>query len=410
MCYGFSYVDKENGVPYFRVEDLDNPFIEIDSVVYIPWEEHIKFKRTHIKRGDILFAVRGNTIGRIGLNLIDKPANISPNVMAIRPKNLDLSYYLSVVLLSSIGRSQIVRVTSGTAQPTITEDVIQSILVPDFPKEKIIKISDIVKKAYSKHLQANQKYKEAENLLYEASGVEELELRDELSYTASNKDVETSGRLRFDADYYQPKYLKVLNLVKDGHSLKDIAIISEDTIDPTQTPTQKFKYISLKSINGATGKIEEIEEFLGWQAPSRARMLVKTNDVLVSSLKGSLDKVGFVPEELNGALASTGFFIVREKNRDYPAEVLFMLFRTPILTLQMEKLSSGAILEAVSKSAFKRLRIPAVKNKTLISKIMNLVREHFELRREARLLIQKAINSIELEIERLIRNASSGTS
>ena len=46
----------------------------------------------------------------------------------------------------------------------------------------------------------------------------------------------------------------------------------------------------------------------GDQAPSRARRILKENDVIVSSVKGSLEKVALVDKEYDGSLASTGFF------------------------------------------------------------------------------------------------------
>ena len=400
------------GIPFIRVSDIDTSTLTIKTESLVFLSPLLKIKGiSEITAGNFVIT-KGGTVANIALLPSHYQSyRLSRDIIGVVVKDKRLAPFLVVFLASKYGKAQLERGKSQQVQPHLTLEPLKKIIVPLTDQQNIVeKIDNLIEQAHILKEQAVEKYKKAEKLLNEALGIGDLELKDELSYTASNKDVETSGILRFDADFYQPKYFEVLNLVKNGYILKDIAIISEDTIDPTQTPAQKFKYISLRSINGATGEIEEIEEFLGWQAPSRARMLVKENDVLVSSLKGSLDKVGLVPEELNGALASTGFFVVREKNRDYPAEVLFMLFRNPILSLQMEKLSSGAILEAVSKSAFKRLRVPAIKNKTLISTIVNLVKEHFKLRKEARSLIQEAINSIELEIERLIRNASSGTS
>lgn len=101
MCYGFPYVKK--GVPYLRVDDLDSPFLSLANTVYITEETNNQYAKTRLKYKDIVFAVRGATIGRLGIYYGENyRCNISPNLMALRLSNPELADFVAITLLSEI--------------------------------------------------------------------------------------------------------------------------------------------------------------------------------------------------------------------------------------------------------------------------------------------------------------------
>ena len=168
--------------------------------------------------------------------------------------------------------------------------------------------------------------------------------------------------------------------------------------------TKRFRYVPIAKIN-ESGEIFEWDEFYGWQAPSRARKLIKENDIIIPSLAGTFDKIALVPRELDGQLTTTGCFVVKVKE-DYP-EFLFLLLRTSLFKRQLEQQTTGAIMSAVPKSKFGELLIPKIP-KDKQEEIATLVREYFELRKEARELIRRAIKEVEEEIENAINTGSVG--
>ncbi|WP_448590306.1 hypothetical protein [Thermodesulfobium sp.] len=87
-------------------------------------------------------------------------------------------------------------------------------------------------------------------------------------------------------------------------------------------------------------------------------MAVRSGDVLVVSLSGSLDNIGIILQELNREVASTGFLLLIQKN--YLNEFLFLLFRSEIMKKQLEQKTAGAIMEAVPKSVFGDLLVPII--------------------------------------------------
>lgn len=72
-----------------------------------------------------------------------------------------------------------------------------------------------------------------------------------------------------------------------------------------------FDYIDISSIDNVGKRIVEPKNIPATDAPSRARQRVQTGDVLVSMTRPNLNAVAMVGLNQNGAIASTGFDILR---------------------------------------------------------------------------------------------------
>lgn len=308
-------------------------------------------------------------------------------------------WFLFAFLKTRYAINQLVRLTMASMYPAISEEDIGTILIPLPSSSFQENIESMIKESHKKLSEAKTKYEEAEGLLNEVLGIKELRLRQTKTFEVKFDDVEPT--LRFDAEHYQPKYKQVKEFIRNlsyqVKKLREIIEISNKKIDPSQEPTKYFNYIELANINPSTGEIEEYSQIIGHKAPSRARMLVKSGDVLVASLSGSLDNVGLVPVELDNAIASTGFFIIRSKN--LLSEFLFLLFRTDLVKLQLEEKTAGAIMSAVPKTIFGDLLIPLVPIERQ-KPISSLIKESFKLRKEAKGLLNKAKKEIEDFIEK----------
>jgi len=129
--------------------------------------------------------------------------------------------------------------------------------------------------------------------------------------------------------------------------------------DPTTQATNKIiDYIDISSIDRDRKQIYETTKVVGEEAPSRARQLVQAHDVLVSTVRPNLNAVAQVPETLDGATASTGYCILRPRNRDLDARYLFHWVRTPTFVDSMVLQATGASYPAVTDKIVKSSKIP----------------------------------------------------
>ena len=82
------------------------------------------------------------------------------------------------------------------------------------------------------------------------------------------------------------------------------------TSDPSRLPDVEITYLDISSIDNDTNRVTEPKLVLGAGAPSRARQIVLTGDVLFSTVRPNLRAVAQAPAVTNG-IASTGFCVLR---------------------------------------------------------------------------------------------------
>jgi len=383
-----------SGVPVIKLKNVSNYFLQLKDTDFIPQSNYQEFVQP--KTGDILITATGEgTIGRVGIFENGIKCVVTAEVMLVRSENIN-PYFLLAYLRSPHGRYQLERYARGSTGQThlYSKDVALTPL-PQVSEKAQKEIENLVKQACQKKKSADEKYEEAEENLYELLGYKELNLKFEKSFEAEATEVFST--MRFDSEYYQPKYKKIIEILNKSsfkaEKLEKIIKISTKKINPKANPTKKIKYVELANINPSTGEIDSFNELYGYEAPSRARMAIKVGDVVVASLAGSLDNIGIVPKELDGEVASTGFFVVNSEN--YLNEFLFLLFRSEIVKKQLEQKTAGAIMAAVPKSVFGDLLVPVIP-KQKQEKIAELVKQSFVLRKEAKQLLDEATEKIEI--------------
>jgi len=85
--------------------------------------------------------------------------------------------------------------------------------------------------------------------------------------------------------------------------------------DPRRDPIHEFKYIDVSAISNDLLKITSYSEFLGKDAPHRARKAIQTNDIIFATVRPYLKRIAMVPENLNGQIASTAFCVIHCQNQ-----------------------------------------------------------------------------------------------
>jgi type I restriction enzyme, S subunit len=118
--------------------------------------------------------------------------------------------------------------------------------------------------------------------------------------------------------------------------------------DPASMSDQHFSYIDLSAVDQAQKRIVAARRVAASEAPSRARQLVRAADILVATVRPNLNGVAKVPAELDGAIASTGFCVLRPRSDRLDANYLFHWVKSPFFVAEMVKRATGASYPAVS--------------------------------------------------------------
>jgi restriction endonuclease S subunit len=136
---------------------------------------------------------------------------------------------------------------------------------------------------------------------------------------------------------------------------------------------EEFEYIDIASIDRGKKTIVGTTLTDAADAPSRARQMVQANDVLVSTVRPNLNAVAVVPEELNGAIASTGFCVLRSHPERLCHRYLFHWVRSPFFVADMVRKATGASYPAVSDAIIRAsmLPLPPLSEQTRIADILD---------------------------------------
>ncbi len=373
---------KEN---YFVIEESDRIYSKQDD----------KNIRTQLRINDVIVSTVG-TIGNCAVVTSEiLPANADRHVGIIRLKNDYKPRFISSFLLSKYGRFQTFRESTGNVQLNLFIYKLVDLLIPELSLMSQNHVEDVCLKADLLRKQANKCISEAEQMLLSEIALHNWKPKHNLSFIGCYNN--TILNCRMDAEHYQPKYDELINQIKkytNGWKLsKDVLIINKQNYVPEHKV--EYKYIELANI-GNSGDILDCSIESGCDLPSRARRKVKSNEVLISSVEGSLDKVALIDDDYDGALCSTGFHIVSSK--EINSETLLVFFKSIAGYEQLKKGCSGTILTAINQGEFDKMVIPIIRQE-IQDKIKEQVTQSRNNLKEAKRLIEVAKRSVEIAIE-----------
>ena len=234
------------------------------------------------------------------------------------------------------------------------------------------------------------------NILLDNLKIKDCNLADSSPSIKSVKDsFVTSGRL--DAEYYQPKYDEIIRTISQypyGHDkIGNLYILRDKNFLPDNNT--RYKYIELSDI-GVNGEISGSTYEYGSNLPSRARRVVHTGDIIISSIEGSLQSCAIITEEYDGALCSTGFYVLSP--RSINSETSLVLFKSAMIQTLLQRACTGTILTAINKEEFVNISLPIIDNDTQNS-IAVIIKRSTSLRQESKRLLNLAKTVVETAIE-----------
>ena len=110
-------------------------------------------------------------------------------------------------------------------------------------------------------------------------------------------------------------------------------------------PNGDFIYVDIGSIDRENKRIVNAKTLSAADAPTRAKQVLRAGDVLISMTRPNLNAVALVPEDLDGAIGSTGFCVLRSKW--IQPKFLFWLVQTERFVEAMCAVVQGALYPAV---------------------------------------------------------------
>ena len=390
--------EDDEGYPILRLNEFDSFFIS-KPAKYCNLIDFETYESLKLKKDDVLICrTNGNPnyVGKAAIVPKDYDYAFASYLFRVRP-NPDIinSATLVTFLNSKYGRIEIEKFSMVSNQANFSPAKFRKISIPIFSSQFNKQIERCVYNAFDLSENSKSLYSEAGDILLSELGLKGWQPNNNpVNIKQLKESFLASGRL--DAEYYQPKYEDYSEFIKHykggSDTLASICSVNDKNYNPLDD--SKYKYIELSNI-GNSGEITGCTTSIGAELPTRARRLVHTNDVIVSSIEGSLQSVALVTEEYDKAICSTGFYVVNSKTIN--PETLLVLFKSEPMQNLLKQGCSGTILTAIGRTEFQNLVMPKIR-KEVQTEIAEYVQKSMSLRTEAKQILENAKLKVESKI------------
>lgn len=399
--------ELNDGYPILRLNEYDGAFIRTPSK-YCNMIDEETYSSLKLKKDDVLICrTNGNPkyVGKAALVPEDNDYGFASYLFRVRPnEGIINSATLVAYLNSSYGRKEIERLSVQSNQVNFSPAKFREISIPVFPVDIQKKIKQLTYQAYDLLRESKTLFENAQKLINSYLTADRRDSRK--PSTSLIRFSDSFGKFkRIDAEYYDDEYKEIISAIQDGDEdywyLSDSMIIDDNFIPEVK---KEYKYIELSNVN-SFGSVQSYTTGYGGLLPSRARRLVITNDVLVSSLEGSLNSCALVTLENNLSLCSNGFYVLR--NTPLQPELLLMLTKSILIQRLLKRGCSGHIMSSINKEELKKIPLPYIK-KDIADRITKDVKRSIELRIQSQKLVAETHDIIVKEISNEINRINLG--
>ncbi|HEY9170898.1 MAG TPA: restriction endonuclease subunit S [Verrucomicrobiae bacterium] len=125
----------------------------------------------------------------------------------------------------------------------------------------------------------------------------------------------------------------------DGWELKPLreCVAPKQLWNASRQPRERIRYIELSGIDNQRGVITDFNDLAADEAPSRAKKIVRSGDVIFATTRPNLKNIAVIPRELDGEICSTGFCVLRPLSEVATSGWLFALCRSDVVVSQVLK-------------------------------------------------------------------------
>lgn len=394
------YTEKENGIPFLRVQNLSpTGVLEFDDCKYINEETHKgMLKRSQVSAGDLLVKITG--VGRMAIASVAPEGfigNINQHVCVIKTGSKEISETLAAFLNSDIGERLASRRSAGGTRPALDYPALLSI--PIIEDKRILKITaKVIEQKQTNEAEAEKLLSSIDDYLLKELGITlpnpKTTLKDRIFKSSFSK---VSGN-RLDCDYYFNEEIEIqinngifksvsfsslLSSLINGYDFRDYKEFGTPYIKVANVRKGCFDFTKMQYIEHDTSEI------------NKAIQLKKGNILLTR--KGTYGYSLCLEEDFDYVISSEIFYI-ELKHDKINSQFLEMFFNAVVGQKQFERVKIGAIMGSLSQEAVKLLRIPLPpldKQKAIANHITDIRQQAQHLKDKTKELLKKASEEIE---------------
>ncbi|VVB55666.1 Type-1 restriction enzyme MjaXIP specificity protein [uncultured archaeon] len=354
----------DGNYPFITGADVTELFVS-NARSYLTEKGLDSGKTQRCENGDLLIVSR-TRVGRIGMAA--KTLGVSQDVSVLK---VDKSYdakYLAIFLISI--SKQLEEACQGSTIKGLTRGYIENINIPIPPtlSDQLTIASDL-----EKRMTQVEKMRGAALRQKEAIGAMKGAILSEIFSYEEGDELPEGWKWK---------------------TIKDVIEKNIQVFNPENYGKEKFNYIDITGVDNVRKKISNASQILVKEAPSRAKTILRENDIIISTVRPNLNAVALLDKSNEGNICSSGFCVIRLKD-DYHARYFFHYLTSPYFVDAVSNMVQGAMYPAISNDDVKGFSIPlppTISEQTIISS--DLERKMSELEK-ARLAAEKQLDAIE---------------
>ena len=392
---------QQSGVLYLLSESVHQGYIDILKCRYISEEKNKELHRSELHPNDIVVTKTGVYFGKSAVitNKIEK-ANMIAHVGKISLKNSYNPFFVSTFLNCKYGYYQLRRRGIKATRPEIKLVEFSDIIIPVFSGVIEHCIEEIINKALQLMDFANSIIKQCENDIALCVAGKNCIVSCNYAIKPFSKTFELTGRL--DAEYYQPKYDRLFSTLSK-YTCKPLGgenglVLFKKSIEPGSEYYQSDGVPFIRVSDISKFEIEDPEIHLPLDIVDNIEDLYPEKDTILFSKDGSVG-IAYKVEDRMEIITSGALLHLTIKNQDeILPDYLTLVLNSPIVQLQAERDTNGAIIQHWKPSEIEKVVIPVLDMDKQIE-ISDKVKESFALRKKSKQLLEDAKRAVEIAIE-----------
>ncbi len=352
----------ERGIPFLSVDGIKKGEISLEKCRFISQEDHEKYnEKIKIEENDLLMG-KAASIGKIARVKFNKPISVwSPLAVIKCDTDILNPSFLEYFLKSDFIQNQIQILATSNTQKNIS--------MRDIERLKVLYPNKIEQNIISQYL--DNKTQKINYLVEKIEKKIELlkEKRSALINQYVTKGLNKSILLRDSGVAWIGQIPKHWKLTK----IKYLTSFNDEVLDEKTDPNYFFNYIEVGDVSFDKG-INLKEKISFKSSPSRARRIVQSKDLIISTVRTYLKSISIVPD-LKDLVCSTGFCVLRSKNKNLLPEYLSYFVKTSGFVHEVVKNSYGVsypAINAIELTQFYLLQPPLDEQKKIVERISYL--------------------------------------
>ncbi len=402
----YKRIYNENGIgePFYLPSQLEEIYPK--PAKYISRLTAVSLQNDRIKANTLLLS-RSGTIGKCTISsktTIDKL--FSDDVIRVSFKdNTDLGYVYAF-LNTETGLLILQSNNYGAVIDHIEPEHLANVPIPNAPKELKEAIHNLIVESYDLRDKSNDLIDEAQKRLYEELQLPDISTIKGMNY-AENKGFQNyvvkasqlNGRL--DGSYHIPEVEEVIKVISKNAA--EVTTLGDPRLSKKIILAGVFKRTYVDKQNGVpflggrdimqlNPSIEKYLSIAVHKERIEKELEVFNNYILVTD-RGTIGKIQIVPKHWNGWAVSQNVIKVVPASIDISG-YLYAYLATDFANVLIKRETYGSVVDMIDNNNVASIVVPLLKDKSVQQKINDLVLEANELRYQAYLKEQEAINKM----------------